>query len=99
MRARESERIIQVEWGSAPENTYSVNIVIEAFDRYGLLRDITALLDSEKINISAMNTLSDKRKNTVDMIVTVEVRGYSELSRVLARINQLPNVASARRQR
>jgi GTP pyrophosphokinase len=97
LQERDSERVIKVEWGQAPENTYSVAIVVEAYDRYGLLRDITSLLDSERINISAMQTLSDKRKNTVDMFITLEVRSYAELSRVLARLNQLPNVASARR--
>jgi GTP pyrophosphokinase len=97
LQERDSERVIKVEWGRAPENTYSVAIEIEAYDRYGLLRDITSLLDSERINVSAMQTLSDKRKNTVDMIITLEVRSYAELSRVLARINQLPNVVTARR--
>jgi GTP pyrophosphokinase len=93
----EPERIIKVDWAAAPESFYSVELIIEAFDRHGLLRDITALLDNERINISAMQTLSDKRKNTVDMGITVEIRNFSELSRVLARLNQLPNVASARR--
>ncbi|GAB1265080.1 GTP diphosphokinase [Aurantivibrio infirmus] len=96
-REQDSKRIIQVEWGQAPENTYTVSIEIEAYDRYGLLRDVTSLLDSERINVSAMQTVSDKNKNTVDMVIKTEVRGYSELSRVLARLNQLPNVASARR--
>jgi len=55
------------------------------------------LLDRERINISAMQTLSNKQKNTVDMGITVEVRSYNELSRVLARLNQLPNVVVASR--
>ncbi|MCW8196467.1 GTP diphosphokinase [Proteobacteria bacterium 005FR1] len=97
LRERDSERVIKVEWGQAPENTYSVAIQIEAYDRYGLLRDITSLLDSERINVSAMQTQSDKRRNTVAMIITLEVRSYAELSRILARINQLPNVVTARR--
>lgn len=97
LQADEPERIIKVEWGSAPQSAYSVDIVIEAYDRGGLLRDITTLLDSERINISAMQTLSDKRKNTVDMLLTTEIRSYDELSRILTRLNQLPNVASARR--
>lgn len=97
LRERDSERVIKVEWGRAPENTYSVAIQIEAYDRYGLLRDITSLLDGERINVSAMQTQSDKRKNTVDMIITLEVRSYAELSRILARLNQLPNVVTARR--
>lgn len=97
LQADEPQRIIKVEWGNAPASAYSVDIIIEAYDRYGLLRDITALLDNERINISAMQTLSDKRKNTVDMLVTVEIRSFDELSRILTRLNQLPNIASARR--
>jgi GTP pyrophosphokinase len=93
----EPQRIIKVEWGNAPQSAYSVDIIIEAYDRHGLLRDITALLDNERINISAMQTLSDKRKNTVDMQVTAEIRSFDELSRILTRLNQLPNIASARR--
>jgi GTP pyrophosphokinase len=76
---------------------YSVEVMVEAFDRQGLLRDITDLLDREKVNITAMKTLSDRGKHTVDMSMTVEVKGFNELSRLLARLNQLPNVASARR--
>jgi len=97
MQADEPQRIIKVEWGNTPQSTYSVDIIIEAYDRYGLLKDITTLLDSERINISAMQTLSDKRKNTVDMQVTAEIRGFDELSRILTKLNQLPNIASARR--
>ena len=97
LQADEPQRIIKVEWGNAPQSSYSVDIIIEAYDRYGLLRDITALLDSERINISALQTLSDKRKNTVDMLVTAEIRSFDELSRILTRLNQLPNIASARR--
>lgn len=97
LQTDEPQRVLKVEWGNAPQSAYSVDLIIEAFDRYGLLRDITALLDSERINISAMQTLSDKRKNTVDMLVTVEIRSFDELSRILTRLNQLPNIASARR--
>ncbi|MYM62567.1 GTP diphosphokinase [Pseudomaricurvus sp. HS19] len=97
LQTDEPERIIKVDWGEAPQNVYSVDVLIEAFDRHGLLKDITTLLDAERINISAMQTLSDKRKNTVDMQVTIEIRSFTELSRVLSRLNQLPNVATARR--
>lgn len=97
LQERESDRIIKVSWGKAPESTYSVAVAIEAYDRHGLLRDITMLLDNERINVSAMQTQSDKRKNTADMLITMEVRSFSELSRILARLNQLPNVTSALR--
>lgn len=93
------ERIIKVSWGNAPESSYSVDLHIEAYDRKGLLRDITALLDNESINISVVQLLSDKNKHMIDLGITVEIRSFDELSRVLTRLNQLPNVASARRKR
>ncbi len=94
-RSLEPERIIAVDWADKPSNLYSAEIAVQAFDRHGLLRDITTLLDREKINVSAMNTLSDKSKNTVQMIMTVEIADFASLSRVLARLSQLPNISSA----
>ncbi len=97
LQSDEPERIIKVDWGEAPENVYSVDLIIEAFDRKGLLKDVTTLLDNEQISTNSLQTLSDKRKNTVDMLLTVEIRSFTQLSRVLARLNQLSNIASARR--
>ena len=97
-QASEPERIIAVDWAEAPPGKlYSVDIAVEAFDRHGLLRDITTLLDREKVNVSAMRTLSNKEKSTVDMAFTIEIEDFSELSRVLARLSQLPNISSVRR--
>jgi len=96
-QALEPERIITVGWAEEPSQTYSVTVSIEAFDRHGLLRDITTLLDREKINVSAMQTLSHKNKNTVDMTLQIEITDYSELSRVLAKLNHVPNVSTVRR--
>lgn len=95
--ADEPERIIKVDWAEKPEQFYSVDVMIEAFDRHGLLRDITALLDRERINVSAMQTLSNKSKNTVDMSLRIEVSSFSDLSRVLVRLSRLPNVSSVKR--
>ena len=97
MQAEEGERVLQVEWAEKPKELYAVEIMIEAYDRHGLLRDITTMLDSQRINITAMQTHSNKHKHTVDMVLTAEVHSFEELSRVLHRIQQLPNVASAQR--
>ena len=97
LQTDEPERIIQVSWGEAPKQKYEVDIIIEAYDRKGLLRDITVLLDNAHVNVTAMETLSNKGKHMVDMVMTVEIRDFAELSRILARINQLPNIASAKR--
>ncbi|WP_444898000.1 GTP diphosphokinase [Microbulbifer sp. SSSA005] len=97
MQVEESERVLQVSWAEKPRELYAVEIMIEAYDRQGLLRDVTVMLDSQKINITAMQTRSNKNKHTVEMIVTAEIHNFEELSQVLHRINQLPNVAAAKR--
>ena len=97
MHEEEPERIISVGWAEKPKQYYSATVSLEAFDRHGLLRDITTLLDREKMNVSAMQTLSDKNKNTVSMLLTVEIASFSELSRILAKLAQLPNISSVQR--
>lgn len=93
----EPDRVIAVDWAEEPKEMYSAVINIEAFDRHGLLRDITTLLDRERVNVSAMQTFSNKKKHTVDMMLTIEISDLSALSKVLARMSQLPNVWSVRR--
>ena len=97
MQSEEPERILQVEWAEKPTEVYAVEIMVEAYDRHGLLRDVTTMLDSQRINITAMQTYSNKHKHTVDMVITAEIHNFEELSQVLHRINQLPNVATAKR--
>jgi len=96
-QAIEPERILSVGWAEKPSQSYSVKIAVEAFDRHGLLRDITTLLDREKINVSAMQTESHKDKNTVDMTLQIEISDFNELSKVLAKLNHVPNVSAVRR--
>lgn len=97
--AREPERMIQVSWGPVPVQTYPVEIVIKAYDRSGLLRDVTQVLLNEKLNVLAVNTRSNKEDNTPSMSITVEIPGLDALGRLLARIGQLPNIIEARRHR
>ena len=93
----EPERIIEVSWGQKPESTWPVDIRIEAYDRSGLLRDITQMLATEKVNVLAVQTRSDTRNNTANMQLTVEIKGIEWLGRLLAKINRLPNVISVNR--
>lgn len=99
LAGREPERIIQVSWGPAPVQTYPVDIVIRAYDRSGLLRDVSQVLLNERINVLAANTLSNKEDSTAQMTLTIEIPGLDALGRLLARIAQLPNIIEARRQR
>ena len=79
------------------ERTFPVAIVIDAFDRRGLLRDISGVLADEHISIEAMNSTTNSSENTALVDVTVKVHGLDELSRLLSRFASLPNVIRARR--
>ncbi len=96
---REPERIIQVSWGPVPVQTYPVDIIIRAYDRSGLLRDVSQVLLNEKINVLAVNTRSNKEDNTAAMSLTIEIPGLDALGRLLGRISQLPNIIEVRRHR
>ncbi len=95
----EPDRIIEVSWGQRPQASYPVEVEIRAYDRSGLLRDITTLLANARIDVLAVNTLSDKDTNTAKMRLTVEITGLEELGGVLAKLTRLPNILSARRVR
>jgi len=90
-------RLIEVDWGLSADRTYQVDILVEAYDRSGLLRDITALLSNEKINLGGANTSTDEHDGIARMLLTLEIRDISQLSRVLTKISQLANVITARR--
>jgi GTP pyrophosphokinase len=97
LQGEDRDRLIEVEWGAASAAGYQVDIAVEAYDRSGLLRDITSVLANEKINLNGVNTLTDKRDGIARMSLTLEIADIGQLSRVLTKIGQLPNVVEARR--
>ena len=94
----EPDRVIAIDWVEEPKELCSAVINIEAFDRHGLLRGITTLLYRERVSVSTMQAFSNKKKHTVNMMLTIEISDLGALSKVLARMSQLPNVWSVRRQ-
>ncbi|GLQ31195.1 GTP diphosphokinase [Litoribrevibacter albus] len=97
LQKTDDERMISVDWGHEPTDTYPVDIKITAYDRPGLLRDITLILANEGINLTAMHTQSDKSESIATMIITAEISDLSDLSRVITKIDQLPNIIDAHR--
>jgi GTP pyrophosphokinase len=97
LQASHPERVIAVEWGKAGERAFPIDVVVRAFDRRGLVRDISAVLADSKINIQAMNVTTDEREGIAEIALRMTVRDLEELSRVLGRIQGLPNIVSARR--
>ena len=96
LRIKDRERLVKVSWGENVR-TYPVPIRIRAFDRQGLMGDITTLLNSESVNI--VDVQVGVSKNLADLRLVIEVRDINQLSRMLARIENLPNVLEAQRVR
>ncbi|HEY5159337.1 MAG TPA: bifunctional (p)ppGpp synthetase/guanosine-3',5'-bis(diphosphate) 3'-pyrophosphohydrolase [Anaerolineales bacterium] len=94
LRIKDRERLVKVSWGENVR-TYPVPIRIRAYDRQGLMGDITALLTDENVNI--IDVQSGLNKNLADLRIVIEVRDIAQLSRMLARIENLPNVLEAQR--
>ena len=92
-------RVLAVTWGKTSSNEFPVDIEVQAFDRRGLVRDVSAALADDKISIQGMNTVTDKRDNVAHMLIKISISGLPQLSQVLTRIAQLPNVISARRKK
>ena len=93
--SREPERMIEANWGATRDELFPVDIVVEATDRQGLLRDISELLAREKINVTAVNTQT--RNHQARMAFTLEVESAVQLKRALRLARDIPGVFSAQR--
>lgn len=94
-------RILEVHWGGVEKqvSTYPVEVRIRAYDRKGLLRDITVVLANDGVNVTAMHTLTHREDLLADILLTIEIEDLNMLSRSLNKISQLPNVLEAKRHR
>jgi guanosine-3',5'-bis(diphosphate) 3'-pyrophosphohydrolase len=93
---REVSRLIEVEWDAAPTQTYPIAIRVEAYDRTGLLSEITQVVAEAKVNIVAAN-VSVNPDHTALVRATLQVASLSQLARVLARLEQLKDVIAVSR--
>jgi GTP pyrophosphokinase len=91
------ERVVQVNWGVDEERTYPMKVQISAFDRKGLLRDVSTVFADEKVNVLEMSTRTDAQNQSVLMEGLIEVTSIEAMSRILAKLDQLPNVMSVKR--
>jgi GTP pyrophosphokinase len=89
------ERRIAAEWGAPGTTTFPVEIVVDAVDRTGLLRDISEVLSRERINVTA--TRSSSNDMSARMRFTVEITDLGQLQKMLALICEVKGVLDARR--
>jgi GTP pyrophosphokinase len=93
---REVSRLVEVEWEATPTQTYPIAIRVEAYDRTGLLSDITQVVAENKVNILAAS-VNVSPDHTAIVQATLQVSSVSQLARVMGRIEQLKDVISVQR--
>jgi guanosine-3',5'-bis(diphosphate) 3'-pyrophosphohydrolase len=97
LNVSEPERLVPVSWGNHGEATFPVTVQIKAWDRVGLLKDVSTVLADERVNIvSVLTTTHDDR--TVTLYATVEVEGIGKLSTILRKLEGVREVYEVRRQ-
>ncbi|MBA3451062.1 MAG: bifunctional (p)ppGpp synthetase/guanosine-3',5'-bis(diphosphate) 3'-pyrophosphohydrolase [Chloroflexia bacterium] len=97
LKATEPERLVPVTWGDHGEETFPVTVQVKAWDRVGLLKDVSTVLADERVNIvSVITTTRDDR--TVTLYATVEVEGIGQLSTILQKLEGVREVYEVRRE-
>jgi len=92
----EKERLVDVEWGRTGE-MYPVAVHIEAWDRVGLLRDLSTLVSDEKVNMMGVRTEHDDDRTT-HVYITLETTGVAQLSRLMQKMESVRGVITVNRQ-
>jgi len=92
----ERERLVQLSWGSQ-KATYPVAVEVIAFDRDGLMRDVSTVIANEGVNIRDVGVKVSGHRAVIGLVL--EVASVAELSKLLTLVEQIPNVLEARRVR
>lgn len=91
----EKERLIPVQWGHS-DTFYPANIQVEAWDRVGLVRDVTTVVAEEKVNITSVN-LVEGEGHAVSLFLSLEIKGLAQLSQILKKIENVKGVTGVSR--
>lgn len=96
LSSSETERMIDVTWGGmTEEQRYSVPVEIIAYDREGLMRDISTVIADEKVNISEVRVST--RQDIATFHLTMEISSNHQLTRILSKLEQVRSVSEAYR--
>ena len=97
LRVKSESRVVDIQWEPAQSTNYEVDVVIQANDRQGLLRDITGLFANARINVLSIKTRTHKKSALATMRLRVEVPNLATLEKLFERILRLNNVLTAKR--
>ncbi|NRA55709.1 MAG: GTP diphosphokinase [Gammaproteobacteria bacterium] len=94
---RHPERSVEVNWGGQSTAGYSLDVIIFANDRNGLVRDITAVIANEKVSLLGMNTHTNQQTQVATIELTLEVAGQEILSRTITKLTSVDEVFEVKR--
>ncbi len=97
LMATEPERVIEVSWSGVSEATRTLPVTLTAYDRTGLLRDITLLLSREGVNIDSVQTRTIREEHQVQMMLGLELEESQESDPLLEQLRAIRNVISVTR--
>ncbi|MHB8516545.1 MAG: RelA/SpoT family protein, partial [Dehalococcoidia bacterium] len=92
----EKERLVDVEWGRTGQ-MYPVAVHIEAWDRVGLLRDVSTMIADEKVNMVGVRT-QENGDRTVSVFLTLETTGIQQLTRLMTKLEAVRGIIGVTRQ-
>jgi len=96
-KASSPEKVLGVEWSGAVNDRYLIDLLIKAYDRKGLLGDVTTLMADEKVSVTSLNTHINKSRLMVNIKMQIEVQSNDVAARVMSRIEQLQTIVSVQR--
>jgi GTP pyrophosphokinase len=99
MAAVKADRVLKVEWSRGEGETLTVDVAVSAYDRRGLLRDLSDVVAVERLSIDAVNSRTDHDSGMAYFVLTVAVSELEQLARLLRRLAAVPNVTEVRRRR
>ncbi|TQV80298.1 GTP diphosphokinase [Aliikangiella coralliicola] len=91
------EKVLSVDWSDSVNESYLIDLLIKAYDRKGLLGDVTTLMADEKVSVTSLNTHVNKKRLMVSIHIQIEVSSINALSRIMSRIERLPTIVSVQR--
>jgi len=93
----ENPRLIQVRWRKQADSGYRVNLLLRAYNRRELIKDISTMMATSDVTVTDINSHLDESTEEVSIRLQVTVNDYQHLSDLLSRLNTIPNVFEARR--
>ncbi len=97
LREEERERLIDVEWGADTTGDYRVEVQVDAFDRVGLIRDVSSTLANFQVSVVTMDTKTDQAEQLATMKIGLQISTMAELIPLMDKLRQLRNVHSVER--